>query len=170
MDHWFTQACNIHSGVLSCESYIWKPAVISFIGVVINSFLMVYHALDRGPHLQRKGKTVVAKLQLVKESVGLFSDAQLLWAHGHTQGKSSLSQKPLMAGKHLLVTVRVWDPFVALGSELNGTSLCSFCSHYTYRAAILFMTASHFLLYIPRWMARRWHGDLQAFSSQWQSS
>lgn len=58
--------------------------------------------------------------------------------HTHTQGKSSLSQKPRMAGKHLLVTVRVWDPFVALDSELNWTSLCSFCSHYTYRAEMPF--------------------------------
>lgn len=35
--------------------------------------------------------------------------------------------------------------------------------------AIPFMTASHFLLYIPRRMACHWHRDLQAFSLQWQS-
>lgn len=34
--------------------------------------------------------------------------------------------------------------------------------------AIPFMTASHFLLYIPGWMVHRWHRDLRAFSSQWQ--
>lgn len=57
-----THACNIRSGVLSYESYIWKLAVISFIGVFLNSFLMVYQALDKEPHLLRKGNTAVAKL------------------------------------------------------------------------------------------------------------
>lgn len=69
----------------------------------------------------------------------------------NTQGKSSPSQKPLMAGKHLLVTVRVWDPFVALDSELNGTSLCSFCSHYTYRPAMpFFLWLRHIFYCISR--------------------
>lgn len=56
-----------------------------------------------------------------------------------------------MAGKHLLVTVRVWDPIVALDSELNGTSLCSFCSHYTYRAAMPFFLWLRHIFYCISW-------------------
>lgn len=81
----------------------------------------------------------------------------------------------------LLITVRSCSPQPPLSFDMRPS--CGFGSRMKWNIfmfllftlyilgsdAIPFMTASHFLLYVPRRMACHWHRDLQAFSLQWQS-